>query len=172
MTDKNFNDIVKKFDLDQKEINDIAQDMCKTCTEALDQVVDIISDTMREQPSLNDRDLDYFILNLPIYIYHASTQLERLGLNEDISALKKKEAVLRTLEESQFSGNAQNRMNMAELQNADALILNIIFARAYKMAKSKLDCAYEVLASCKKVMSRRIEELKAFNSDTKTVQNY
>ena len=89
MTDKNFNDIVKKFDLDQKEINDIAQDMCKTCTEALDQVVDIISNIMREQPNLNDRDLDYFILNLPIYIYHASTQLERLGLNEDISALKR-----------------------------------------------------------------------------------
>jgi hypothetical protein len=71
-----------------------------------------------------------------------------------------------------ITGNAQTKVTIAELRNADAVVLNLVFARAYKMAKAKLDCAYEVLASCKKVMSRRIEELKAFNSDTKTAQNY
>ena len=87
--------------------------------------------------------------------------------------MKKKEAITATLTSGEtITGNAQTKVTIAELKNADAVVLNLVFARAYKMAKAKLDCAYEVLASCKKVMSRRIEELKAFNSDTKTAQNY
>jgi hypothetical protein len=175
MTEKDFKKLITEFNYDIHDINDTASMLCRTCTSSLDEFIDIISNTMMNDVtngSLSDADLDFFILNLPIYIYHASTQLERLGLNEDISAMKKKESVMRTLEHSNFSGNAQSRLTMAELENADAVVLNILFARAYKMAKAKLDSAYEILASCKKVMSRRIEELKAFNSDTKTVQNY
>lgn len=175
MTDKDYKKIIAEFSLNQNDINDSAQMLCKTCTSALDEFIDIISNALMSNATgmtITDADLDFFILNIPIYIYHASTQLERLGLNEDVSALAKKEAVMKTLEESKFSGNAQNRTTMAELENAESVVLNLIFARAYKMAKAKLDCAYEVLASCKKVMSRRIEELKAFNSDTKSAQNY
>lgn len=175
MSERDYKKIITEFNLNQVDINESAQMLCKTCTSALDEFIDIISGALMNNAqgiTITDADLDFFILNIPIYIYHASTQLERLGLNEDVSALAKKEAVMKTLEASKFSGNAQNRTTMAELENAESVVLNLIFARAYKMAKAKLDCAYEVLASCKKVMSRRIEELKAFNSDTKSAQNY
>lgn len=175
MTDRDYKKLIIDFNLNQNDINDSAQILCKTCTSALDEFVEIISNNLMSNTqgtTVSDADLDFYILNLPIYIYHASTQLERIGLSEDVSAMAKKEAIAKTLETSNFSGNAQNRMTSAELANMEDVVLNLIFARAYKMAKAKLDCAYEILASCKKVMSRRIEELKAFNSDTKTAQNY
>ena len=47
MTEKQFKDIIDKFELDQKEINTIARELCSTCTVALDEFIDIVSNTIR-----------------------------------------------------------------------------------------------------------------------------
>ena len=67
--------------------------------------------------------------------------------------------------------NKSERLQISELNTIDAEILSNIYTRAYKTVKSNIDTAYELLASCKKIMSRRIEQLKVLNSDTCRQQN-
>lgn len=152
----------------------IANEISEKCTSSLDSYVRFISEQLRNTKSISNDQLDQFILNLPIYIYYASSMVESLGIKEDVSSLVKKNRVLESLNEiksTNVSGTAAMKLSMAESICTNDILVNSIFSTAYKIAKSKVDFAYEILASCKKVMSRRIEELKAFTSDTKRDQS-
>lgn len=109
--------------------------------------------------------LDNFILNLPILIYYANSRLERLGLKGDLSSIERKRQIVNKMMESNGKTKSE-KQTISEINSADIIILDEICDRAYKIVKSKIDTAYEILASCKKIMSRRIEELKTEQSDT------
>lgn len=150
------------------DVSSIANILCDQCTSSLDDYVKFISDSLRQPINISNDTLDSFILNLPIYIYYASSAIELLGIREDVSELVKKRKISEVITKlkDNKSGTAAQRNATAESICSQDILVNNIFSTAYKMGKSKIDYAYEILASCKKVMSRRIEELKAFNSDT------
>lgn len=147
-----------------KEAEELVDQLCKACVSNLDSYLAIISECVFNREVTN-QELDGFILGLPLYIYYASSTLERLGLREDVSAVQKKEAVQKAIATSQEK-SMNKKVAEAELSTMEETMVNIIFQCAYKECKAKIETAYEILASCKKVMSRRIEELKVANSDT------
>lgn len=150
--------------------NTLAKEISEKCTSSLDAYIHYVSEELRTTQSLSNEALDKFILNLPIYIYYASSTIESLGIKEDVSAISKKREITNQIEKLKHDnagGTVASRTAIAEANCTDHILVNSIYSSAYKIAKSKIEFAYEVLASCKKVMSRRIEELKAFNSDTK-----
>lgn len=135
------------------------------CTRDLDAYIDNISRNFKDTANIDNTTLDNFILNLPMLIYYSSAKLEQLGLKDDLSAIEKKKKISEVLSTSEAKLKSDRQIE-AELGSIDISLLNDIYQRAYRVVRSKLDTAYEVLASCKKIMSRRIEELKVEHSDT------
>lgn len=162
--------LMNELDVTSDIANTLANEISEKCTSSLDAYIHYVSEELRTTQSLSNDQLDKFILNLPIYIYYASSAIESLGIKEDVASISKKRQITKQLEEmkqNNVGGTAASRAAVAEINCTDDVLINSIYSSAYKIAKSKIEFAYEVLASCKKVMSRRIEELKAFNSDTK-----
>ena len=143
----------------------ILSSLVNDCCIDLDNYVNQIRDNFSDISKVDNLTLDNFILNLPILIYYANSRLERLGLKGDLSSIERKRQIVNKMMESNGKTKSENQ-TISEINSADIIILDEICDRAYKIVKSKIDTAYEILASCKKIMSRRIEELKTEQSDT------
>ncbi len=137
-------------------VNEIIEPYCKD----LDRYVVFIRDCLKdgENPPTND-ELDDFCLNLSTLIYFAGGMCEQLGIRDDISKSVYKE-VYHTARSEITSGTISDKDSLAELQSQTELITNICYSRAYKIMKSKVENAQELLSSCKKVLSRRMSELE------------
>ena len=57
-----------------------------------------------------------------------------------------------------ITGTVADKDSLAELASQEEFIVSAAYNRAYKIMKSKVENAQELLASVKKVLSRRIQE--------------
>lgn len=152
--------------------NEILNLLVNECVKDLDAYICQISTNFNDILKINNVVLDNFILNIPMLIYYTHSKLEQLGLKHDLSAVERKRRVSDIIAKNEMNlKNKSEKQLEADLQTIDIAILEDIYDRAYKIVKSKIDTAYELLASCKKIMSRRIEELKVEHSDTCRQQN-
>ena len=135
-------------------VNDIIAPYCRD----LDKYVGFIKDCLKdgENPPTNE-ELDDFCMNLSTYIYFAGGTCEYLGIRDDISKAVYKE-MYHTARASQSSGTVADKDSLAELASQEEYIVSAAYNRAYKIMKSKVENAQELLASVKKVLSRRIQE--------------
>lgn len=163
----------KVLDDSSADCNEILNMLIKECSRDLDLYIDQIRDNFSNISIVDDETLDNIILNIPLLIYYTNVRLERLGLKDDLSTIERKRKFrefFNSLDDK--IKNKSERIQISELNTIDSEILSDIYTRAYKTVKSNIDTAYELLASCKKIMSRRIEQLKVLNSDTCRQQNY
>ena len=137
-------------------VNSIIEPYCKY----LDKYVSFIRDCLQdgENPPTSD-ELDDFCLNLSTLIYFAGGMCEQLGIRDDISKSVYKE-VYNVSRSSQNVGTVADKDSLAELESQQEQITNVCYNRAYKIMKSKVENAQELLGSCKKVLSRRMSEFE------------
>ena len=137
-------------------VNDIITPYCRD----LDKYVRFIKDCLKdgENPPTNE-ELDDFCMNLSTYIYFAGGTCEYLGIRDDIAKAVYKE-MYHTARASQSSGTVADKDSLAELASQEEYIVSAAYNRAYKIMKSKVDNAQELLSSCKKVLTRRISEFE------------
>lgn len=137
-------------------VNKIIEPYCKD----LDRYVMFIRDCLKdgEQPPTSE-ELDDFCMNLSTLIYFAGGMCEQLGIRDDISKSVYKE-VYHTARSAQETGTVADKDSLAELYSQQEQITNICYNRAYKIMKSKVENAQELLGSCKKVLSRRMSEFE------------
>lgn len=123
----------------------------------LDKYVLFIKDCLKdgENPP-TDTELEDFCMNLSAYIYFAGGMCEQLGIRDDIAKAVYKE-VYNSSRDS-HSGTINDKNSKAELDSQQEQLVSICYARAYKIVKSKVENAQELLSSCKKVLSRRMQE--------------
>lgn len=143
-----------------KSIVNIVNDIIAPYSKDLDAYVTFIRDCLHDgenQPT--DAELDDFCMNLSTLIYFASGMCEQLGIKDDISRAVYKE-LYHTARSQQSEGTVADKDSIAELCSMQEQITNICYNRAYKIMKSKVDSAQELLASCKKVLSRRMQEIE------------
>lgn len=126
----------------------------------LDKYVGFIKECLKdgENPPTNE-ELDDFCMNLSTYIYFAGGTCEYLGIRDDISKAVYKE-IYHTARASQNSGTVADKDSLAELASQEEYIVSAAYNRAYKIMKSKVDNAQELLGSVKKVLTRRISEFE------------
>jgi hypothetical protein len=98
-------------------------------------------------------------MNLSTLIYFAGGMCEQLGIRDDISKAVYKE-VYNDARSSLSEGTIADKDSIAELQAQQEQITSVCYNRAYRIVKAKIDAAQELLASCKKVLSRRVQELE------------
>lgn len=143
-----------------KELDQVVDSIIKDYCEELDNQVMDIDECVRddENPPLAE-DLDYFIMNLSTLIYFASSKLEGLGLRDDISKAIWKETY-NSVRDGLERGTIDDKNSKAELEAQYEQIVNICYNRAWRMLKAKVENAQELLASLKKVISRRMQEIE------------
>lgn len=137
-------------------VNEIIVPYCKD----LDNYVKFIADCLKDgtNPPTNV-ELEDFCMNLSTYIYFASGLCEQLGIKDDIGKALYKE-MYHTVRNEQSGGTVADKDSVAELESQKEQLVSICYTRAYKIVKAKVDNAQELLSSCKKVLSRRMQELE------------
>lgn len=135
-------------------VTDIINPYCKD----LDRYVLFIKECLHdgENPPTND-ELDDFCMNLSTLIYFAGGMCEQLGIRDDISKAVYKE-VYNDARSALTEGTIADKDSLAELQAQQEQITSVCYNRAYRIVKSKVEAAQELLASCKKVLTRRCQE--------------
>lgn len=155
---KRVEDNASKLD---KVVNDIIRPYCKD----LDKYVEFIKDCLQdgENPPTT-QELEDFCMNLSTNIYFAGGITEYLGIRDDIAKAIYKE-MYNDSRDSLSKGTVADKNSLAELASQEEAIVSAAYTRAYKIMKSKVENAQELLGSCKKVLSHRIteEEMTNFN---------
>ena len=143
-----------------KTIDEIVGKIINPYVKDLDKYVLFIKDSLGdgENPPTNE-ELEDYCLNLSTYIYFAGGMCEQLGIRDDISRAVWKE-MYHTKRSELERGTIADKDSEAELASQQEQLTNICYSRAYKIVKSKVENAQELLSSCKKVLSHRMQELE------------
>ena len=141
-------------------VDDIVRDIIKPYTEGLDRYVGFIKSCLKdgENPP-TDFELEDFCMNLSVEIYFAGGMCEQLGIRDDIAKAVYRETY-NNVRDTAGDGTVQDKNTLAELGSQQEQLISVCYTRAYKTVKAKVDNAQELLSSCKKVLSRRMQELE------------
>lgn len=119
-----------------------------------------------EQKPLSDLELDNIIINLPQLIYWASEGQEILGIRADISESLKNEGFITAYHNTQGSVGQRKLEAESEVLLEDLTIM--IYDRATKKIRLKVNYAMEMLQSAKKIYTKRINDSDWGNNDNST----
>ena len=142
------------------QMDKIVNDIIAPYVDELDKYIGHIDQRLceKENPP-TDYELDTFCLNLSTLIYFAGGMCEQLGIRDDIAKAVYKE-MYNTSRDSLVNGTIADKNAIAELEAQQEQLVSICYTRAYKIVKSKVDNAQELLSSIKKVISRRMSEME------------
>lgn len=142
------------------KIQDIVTEITYPYVKDLDAYVTFIKNILQdgENPP-TAHELEDFCMNLSTNIYFAGGMQEQMGIRDDISKAVYKE-MYNSSRDSLNSGTIADKNSLAELASQQEYIVSVCYARAYKIVKAKVEAAQEILASCKKVLSRRVAEME------------
>lgn len=152
--------VMERVENNSSKIDEIVKSIIHPYVKDLDNYVSFIRDCLRDgenQPT--DAELDDFCLNLATLIYFAGGMCEQLGIRDDISRTVWKE-VYHSRRSELDKGTVADKDSLAELYAQQEQLTNICFNRAYKVVKSKVENAQELLSAVKKVSSRRMQEME------------
>ena len=149
--------IQQKVEGNSRQLEEIVDNIVTPYSKDLDKYVRLIKDILADENPPTDGELEDFCMNLSTYIYFAGAMCEQLGIKDDISKAIWKE-VYNTNRDGEIKGTVADKNTIAELASQQEYLINVCYQRAYKILKSKVENAQELLQSCKKVLSRRMQE--------------
>lgn len=163
MDDLAMETIMAKIQENSTYLDKISDQVVDAYSKPLDSLMLYISNLLTDSQTISDSELDTICLKLPATMYFVAQGQESLGIREDVSKAVKQEINNKVVSDS--VGTIKDKECKAELETQQEYIVNVIYSRAYKKIKNKLDMSSEMLASVKKVISRRLFELELSNWD-------
>lgn len=150
--------VQNKVENHSSTVDRIVNAIIKPYSEDLDRYVSFIRDCLKdgERPP-TDEELDDFCLNLSTLIYFSGGMCEYLGIRDDISKAVYKDIYHESRSKLE-KGTVADKDSLAELASQKEALVNVCYTRAAKMMKAKVENAQELLGSCKKVLTRRMQE--------------
>lgn len=147
-----------RVEVNAVQMDGIVNEIIKPYVRDLDDYVSFIRDCLRDgQNPPTTQELEDFCMNLATFIYFAGGLCENLGIRDDIAKAVYKE-VYNTSRDAQSSGTVADKNTLAEMASQEEALISSAYTRAYKTVKSKVENAQELLQSCKKVLSHRMQE--------------
>ena len=142
------------------DVEKIVKKVTSAYSSELDGLVQSIDTKVREQEldGLSDQELESYCLKLSSFMYFAAAGQELIGLREDIAAALNKEDYNNKYAEA--TGTINDKKASAELESQSSMLVELIYDRAEKLMASKLTYATHLLGSIKRVLNRRIEQMK------------
>ena len=154
-----------RVEVNATQMDGIVNEIIKPYVKDLDDYVKFIRDCLKDgQNPPTTQELEDFCMNLSTFIYFAGGLCENLGIRDDIAKAVYKE-VYNTNRDAQSSGTVADKNTLAEMASQEEALISSAYTRAYKTVKGKVENAQELLGSCKKVLSHRMQEeqMSTFN---------
>lgn len=134
-------------------------------TGTLDQLMREVHDNIIQVDDPDDSIIEKYFLKLSNCLYFLGEKLEKLGLYEDLSDAACKEKYNKSyLDKKSASEQQGNKSTVAELnsiaqesskyENA----VNILYAKAYRIVKYKIDAANTMISTLSKILSKRMQD--------------
>lgn len=116
----------------------------------------------------SDNVLEAYAMELSNALYFVGSRIESVGIKEDLTKIAAKE----TYNQAYLDGLATDgkKPTVAELSATAEdkakfdTVLNSLYNRVYRQLKFKVDAAYEMLSTIRKVISKRMQEAQLNNS--------
>lgn len=157
---KKLNKLQQNIEENSIPLNDIITEIIEPYCKPLDDYVSFIAECLGNgETSPTDLELEDYCINLSTRIYFAGGMCERLGIRDDIAKAVYKE-MYNTQRNNLDKGTVADKDSIAELKSQEEFIISSAYTRAYKIMKNKIENAQEVLQSCKKILSRRMQEME------------
>ena len=158
LKETNINRVKKKVETDAELLNGVISKIIDRYCKSLDDYVEFITNILHDSENPPTTvELEDFCMRLSTEVYWASGMCERLGIKDDIAKALYKETY-NNARDRQEKGTVADKNTLAELESQQEYLTSVCYTRAYKIMKGKVENAQELLSSCKKVLSHRIQE--------------
>lgn len=163
--DELIHNIIARVEDNSAKVEKVVDELIQPYCDKLDILIGKFRDClMDKQNPVTEWELDDVCLKLPSYLYFMGEAQEKFGIKEDISKSIKMELYNQIHQRTR--GTIADKQAASESGTLEEDIVYRAYQRAYKRIKQKLEAAYELLSSIKKVMSRRMSEQELANVDS------
>lgn len=163
--DELIHNIIGRVEDNSAKVEKIVDELIKPYCDKLDILISKFRDCLMDKENpVTEWELDDVCLKLPSYLYFMGEAQEKFGIKEDISKSVKMELYNQIHQRTR--GTIADKQAASEAGTIEEDIVYRAYQRAYKRIKQKLEAAYELLSSIKKVISRRMGEQDLANVDS------
>lgn len=163
--DELIHNIIGRVEDNSAKVEKIVDELIQPYCDKLDILIGKFRDClMDKQNPVTEWELDDVCLKLPSYLYFMGEAQEKFGIKEDISKSVKMELYNQIHQRTR--GTIADKQAASEAGTIEEDIVYRAYQRAYKRIKQKLEAAYELLSSIKKVIHRRMIETELAKVDT------
>lgn len=139
-----------------KSVNKLVLEIVNKITGQLDEVVAEIRERLVEVDAVATDLLEIYALKISTELYYMGQSQEYLGLRADVSKAVYKEQF--NYHYQRTDGTINDKTAYSEAHSMTEYLAMSVSERAYKRLKIKIENAYELLSTIKKILSRRIAE--------------
>ena len=140
----------------------------KVYTSDLDSLMEKLMAEIQSEIPLDDITLDKYSLRLSSLMYFAGEGQELIGLREGIAKMIRKEKFNDNYRSA--IGTINDKNASAELSTQEETLAELVYDKAEAIMSNKLEKAEQMLSAIKRIISRRIEEMK-INAPVKVIGN-
>lgn len=163
--DEVIHEIMSRVEDNSAKIEKLVDELVNKYCHQLDELVSMFKEILHDKDNpITEEELDEICLKLPSYLYFIGEAQERFGIKEDIAKSVKME--LYNEVHTRTKGTIADKQAASEAATLEEDIVYRAYQRSYKRIKQKLEAAYELLSSIKKVISRRMGEQELSNVDS------
>ena len=163
--DEVIHSIIARVEDNSEKIEKVVDELIQPYCEKLDTLITKFRNCLMDKENpVTEWELDDVCLKLPSHLYFIGEAQEKFGIKEDISKSIKME--LYNEIHQRTKGTIADKQAASEAGTIEEDIVYRAYQRAYKRIKQKLEAAYELLSSIKKVISRRMGEQELANVDS------
>lgn len=124
----------------------------------LDEFLETVREMLKNKDRLSTTEIENITLKVPIYAYFASEGVENLGIELDnMKAIKTQRYNDSYIE---ADGTIADKKAVAENDTLTEGLMEVVYTRAYKKLKTKVELCESIAQSARKVMTKRITEIE------------
>lgn len=163
--DEIIHQIMNKVEDNSAKVDKIVEELIQQYCEKLDTLVTKFRNCLMDKENpVTEWELDDVCMKLPSHLYFMGEAQEKFGIKEDIAKSVKME--LYNQIHQRTKGTIADKQAASEAGTIEEEIVYRAYQRATKRIKQKVEAAYELLSSIKKVISRRMGEAELSNVDS------
>lgn len=144
-----------------KLIEDIAFNISKEFTQELDKVMGTCKSIFQSKDKITNQEIEDLLAQLPSILYFVNEGQEAVGIKQDIAEMTRKTNY--NIAREKANGTVADKNTTAEGQVINEAINEIIYQRAYKLIRAKIEMAQEMVNSLKRIFDARMMEYQIGN---------
>ena len=157
--------VVNDINTNVEYVKKMSDDIVKEYTGLLDELMKDIADNIIGNDNVPDAILEKYFLELTNAMYFIGSKSEFLGLYEDLSKANMRLKYNQAFSDNQINGITngkkptvdENRV-FAENSSMNETIVNSLYSRSFRIIKSKVESANEMIKTLSKIISKRMNE--------------